>query len=125
MSDQPDLVFALRDKKTGQEWTSGIRWEKAKTQWEQHESWIRNLYERMNELEDKIYDLEAPKRQKVIIDLLSKETQPRTRSWIRYRVPNSRGSDVEKLKEEGKLQSVYHGKIQLFSFVTEQKEKTK
>lgn len=94
-------------------------------EWDQQDRWIKILFERVNRLEDKVRDLEGPKRRKAILNLLSKETKPHRSEWIRNRVYNFDYKDLDVLIAEEKVKAAKYGKDTqfMYSFVDGEKKK--
>jgi hypothetical protein len=87
-------------------------------EWVQRILGINELKQQVQELKDRVYQLEKPIRQKKIIELLKAEKVVHGKYWIQHRLSISYW-DLEELVEKKVLRRVKHGTNTMYEVVKE------
>lgn len=74
-------------------------------EWKQMDNWIHVLFDRVNKIENRLLELEAPNRRKALLKLLASETKPRRTEYIRNRLENFNYSDIDFLVVAGMVKA--------------------
>lgn len=96
MSGKEETWFLTIKLPSGEQWRYNVRAV-------QEMLGISELQRRVASLEGRTEELEAPVRRAKILELLQESEKPRTRRWIRARVPRFQGIDLVYLLADGKV----------------------